>query len=253
MTSNVRYIYIYISSWIHNTKLTCTSSSRNRPAISLSRRQKGWLGEFYLSLCFFFFLDEQCRDARTRLAFESEEESSFDGGERKGKEMEGEWNQRAMRNEWMNRNRNKELIYLPQFQWHWLLTRGYCVVPSIMSQTTSSLSMVGRKRCATRRGWKKNGRQNSNIRYGRFLKTVMPHRGLQNFWTRTNHFLYSAALFVNLERRYNPYILSNCNGRGLLHIHLLFIYHMQRVNASSFFHTFSQEKWKFMLDATRIN
>lgn len=172
---------------------------------------------------------------------ESEEESSFEWGERKGKEMEGEWNQRAMRNEWINRNRNKELIYLPQFQWHWLLTRGYCVVPSIMSQTTSSLSMVGRKRCATRRGWKKNGRQNSNIRYGRFLKTVMPHRGLQNFWTRTNHFLYSAALFVNLERRYNPHILSNCNSRGLLHIHLLFIFHMQGVNAF-FFHTFSQEK-----------
>lgn len=148
--------------------------------------------------------------------------------------MEREWNQRAMRNEWINRNRNKELIYLPQFQWHWLLTRGYCVVPSIMSQTTSSLSMVGRIRCATRRGWKKNGRQNSNIRYGRFLKTVMPHRGLQNFWTRTNHFLYSAALLVNLERRYNPHILSNCNGWGLLHIHLLFIFHMQRVNAFFF-------------------
>ena len=32
-----------------------------------------------------------------------------------------------------------------------------------------------------------------------FLKIVMPHRILQHFWTRADHFFYSAAVFVNLE------------------------------------------------------
>lgn len=128
--------------------------------------------------------------------------------------------------EWINKIRTKsELLKLSfsGFHWHWLwaFKSDYYVMAEL--RTNSSMGRERKYSFPIKLGfwYDRNCKKLRKEMIVCVLKTVMLHRGLQDFGMRADHFFHAYAVFVNYDCWYSPHILRVCYSWALFHIHLL--------------------------------
>jgi len=140
----------------------------------------------------------------------------WQGVEKKRKMEKGHWEegtlkQRAMRNEWINKNSKRDYT---------ISGIGSNAAKEIIIWFSLCHRYYGGVGSKGRRRQQQQLQQLQKHHNPSLLKAVMPHWVFQHLTTRTNHFLHSAPIFVYLQGWYNSNVLRSCNSWVFFNVHL---------------------------------